>query len=65
MTMAEMTEPTTLADTAPAPTREHHLGLRAVLIIIAIIEVLDALSSVSILFGDMSQIPGPGIGGAI
>jgi hypothetical protein len=65
MTMAEMTEPTATAATAPSPTSQRHLGLRAVLIIIAIIEALDALSSVSILFGDMSQIPGPGIGGAI
>jgi hypothetical protein len=62
MTMAEMTELTAVAAT-PAPTRRRHLGLRVVLIIIAIIEALDALSSVSILFGDMSQIPGPGLGG--
>jgi hypothetical protein len=34
-----------------------------VLIIVAIVEAFDALSSVSILFGDMSQIAGPGIGG--
>lgn len=64
MTTAEMTEPTVSADTAPAPS-QRHLGLRIVLIIVAIVEALDALSSVSILFGDMSQIPGPGIGGTI
>jgi hypothetical protein len=58
MTMAETIEPR--ADAVPAP---RHLGLRAVLIIAAILEAFDALSSVSILFGDMSQIPGPGLGG--
>ena len=63
MTMAEMTEPAAMADTAPAPTRQRHLGLRVVLIIVAIVEAFDALSSVSILFGDMSEIPGPGLGG--
>jgi hypothetical protein len=63
MTMSEMTDPAAMADTAPAPTRQRHLGLRVVLIIVAIVEAFDALSSVSILFGDMSQIPGPGIGG--
>jgi hypothetical protein len=66
MTMAETTESATLADTAPAtPPAQRHLGLRVVLIIAAIVEALDALSSVPILFGDMSQIPGSGIGGAI
>jgi hypothetical protein len=48
-----------------APTRPRHLGLRVALILVAIVEALDALSSVSILFGDISQIPGPGLGGAI
>lgn len=62
MTIAEMTEPAATAETAPAPT-QRHLGLRVVLIIVAIIEAFDALSSVSILFGDMSEIPGPGLGG--
>jgi hypothetical protein len=65
MAIAEITEPTAPADTTPPPTSQRHLGLRVVLIIVAIIEALDALSSVSILFGDMSQIPGPGLGGAI
>jgi hypothetical protein len=61
MTVAEMTEPTASAE----PTRQRHLGLRIVLILVAIVETLDALSSFPTLFGDMSQIPGPGIGGAI
>jgi hypothetical protein len=54
MAMAEMTEPSAMADTAPALTRQRHLGQRVMLIIIAIIEAFDALSSVSILIGDMS-----------
>ena len=41
------------------------LGLYLLLIIIAAIESFDGLSNASILFGDMSQIPGPGVGGAI
>jgi hypothetical protein len=62
MTMAEITEPPALAEPAPAP---RHLGLRVVLIIAAVLEAFDALSSVSILFGDMSEIPGPGLGGLL
>jgi hypothetical protein len=60
-----MTEPTTPApaDTIPAPAAPRRLGLRAVLIIAALLESFDALSSVSTLFGDMSEIPGPGFGG--
>lgn len=55
-----MTAVPILADSAPAP---RHLGLRTVLIIAALLEAFDGLSSVSILFGDMSEIPGPGFGG--
>ncbi|MEA2838010.1 MAG: hypothetical protein QOD89_2560 [Bradyrhizobium sp.] len=61
--MAEVTEPAATADTIPPPTRPRHLALRIILIIAAIVEAFDALSSVSILFGDMSEIPGPGFGG--
>jgi hypothetical protein len=50
-----------LADPAPAAPRR--LGLRVVLVIAALLESFDALSSVSTLFGDMSEIPGPGFGG--
>ena len=32
---------------------------------VAVIEAFDGLSSFPTLFGDMSEIPGPGIGGAI
>ena len=45
---------------APAPRL---LGLRTVLMIAASFEAFDAFSSVSTLFGDTSEIPGPGIGG--
>jgi hypothetical protein len=62
MTMAEITEPTAMADTAPLPP-QRRLGLRVVLIIVAIVEALDGLSSFPTLFGDMSEIAGPGLGG--
>jgi len=53
-------------DVAAAPARAPRLlGIYILLIIIAVIETFDGLSSVPILFGDMSEIPGPGIGGAI
>ena len=61
-----MTTATTLTDAAPAPARAPRLlGLYLLLILIAAIEAFDGLSHVPILFGDMSQIPGPGVGGAI
>ena len=64
MTMAEITDPPTLADNPPTAA-PRLLGLRALLMSIALFEAYDGLSSVFILFGDMSEIPGPGIGGAI
>jgi len=63
MSLAEMTEPTASVDTASVPTRRRHLGLRAALIMVAIVEALDGLSDFPTLFGDMSEIPGPGLGG--
>lgn len=49
-----------------APVRAPRLlGLYLLLILIAAIEAFDGLSHVPTLFGDMSEIPGPGIGGAI
>jgi len=59
-----MTSATTLNSEAPlrAPRL---LGLYLLLIIIAAIESFDGLSNASMLFGDTSQIPGSGVGGAI
>jgi len=39
------------------------LGLSIILIALAALETFDGLSSVSILFGETSDIPGPGLGG--
>jgi hypothetical protein len=47
----------------PAPAAPRLLGLRTVLIIAALLEAFDALTSVPTLLGDMSEIPGPGFGG--
>jgi len=52
-----------LADPTPAPAAPRRLGLCIVLIIAALLEAFDALSSVPTLFGDMSEIPGTGFGG--
>jgi hypothetical protein len=60
MTIVGITEPA--ADAAPVPA-PRHLALRVVLIVAALLEAFDALSSVPTLFGDMSEIPGPGLGG--
>ena len=57
------TAPVLAADTAPGFSAPRHLGLRTVLFIAAAMEAYDALSNVFILFGDMSEIPGPGFGG--
>jgi hypothetical protein len=51
-----------LVEPSPAPPLA---GLRILLIIVALIEAFDAMPSAVILLGDMSEIPGPGIGGAI
>jgi hypothetical protein len=48
------------ADAVPASAAPLHVGLRTVLIIAALLEGFDAASSVPTLFGDMSEIPGPG-----
>jgi hypothetical protein len=61
-----MTSATIVNDEAPAPVRAPRLlGLYLLLILIAAIEAFDGLSHVPALFGDMSEIPGSGIGGAI
>ena len=54
------------ADATAVPPRTHRLlGIYILLVLVAVIETFDGLSSAPILFGDMSEIPGPGIGGAV
>jgi hypothetical protein len=61
-----MNSSTTLPGDAPTPVRAPRLlGLYLLLILVAAIEAFDGLSHVPILFGDMSEIPGTGVGGAI
>jgi hypothetical protein len=64
--IAETTEPTSLPPAAtrasPAPRR---IGLRLVLAAIALVELIDGMSNAPVLPGDMSEVPDPGIGGAI
>ena len=61
-----MNSATTVPDAASVPIRPPRLlGLYLLLIIMAAIEAFDGLSHVPTLFGDMSKIPGAGIGGAI
>ena len=61
-----MNSAATLPDAASVPVRAPRLlGLYLLLIIVAAIEAFDGLSHVPTLFGDMSDIPGPGVGGAI
>ena len=60
-----MSSITTVPDVA-APIRPPRLlGLYLLLILVAAIEAFDGLSHAPMLFGDMSRIPGPGLGGAI
>lgn len=60
-----MNPATVLDDAAPVPVRTPRLlGLYLLLILIAAIEAFDGLSHAPMLFGDMSEIPGPGVGGA-
>lgn len=59
-----MNSTTTLPDATPVPVRAPRLlGLYLLLILIAATEAFDGLSHASILFGDMSEIPGPGLSG--
>jgi hypothetical protein len=61
-----MNSTTTLPDAASVPVRAPRLlGFYLVLIIVAAIEAFEGLSRAPMLFGDMSEIPGPGVGGAI
>ena len=60
-----MTPATTANSEAPPVRAPRLLGLYLLLILIAAIEAFDGLSHLPALFGDMSEIPGPGVGGAI
>jgi hypothetical protein len=61
-----MNSATTLPDAASVPVRAPRLlGLYLLLIIIAAIEAFEGLSHAPMLFGDVTEIPGPGLGGAI
>jgi len=61
-----MNSATTLPDAASVPVRAPRLlGLYLLLIIIAAIEAFEELSHAPMLFGDMTEILGPGLGGAI
>jgi hypothetical protein len=60
-----MNSATTLSGATPAPIRAQRLlGLYLPLFLTAAIEAFDGLSQVPALFGDISEIPGPGLGGA-
>lgn len=59
---------TTTDPAAPAPapaemTARRRFWLSAALLAVALFETVDGLSNVGTLFGDMSEIPGPGFGG--
>lgn len=61
-----MNSATTWSDAASVPVRAPRLlGLYLLLIIMAAIEDFEGLSYAPMLFGDMSETPGPGLGGAI
>ena len=49
----------------PQPAVPMHEKLRIVLIVIALIKGMNALTNITILFGDFSDVPGPGVGGAL
>jgi len=56
----------TRADTAAeAPPKAAPRWPRLILLVAAAIEFLTGLSDLPILFGNLSEVPGPGIGGAI
>jgi hypothetical protein len=61
-----MNSATALPNAASVSVRAPRLlGLYLLLIIVAAIEAFEGLSHAPMLFGDMSEIPGPGLGGAI
>jgi hypothetical protein len=64
--MAETTEPTSLPPgrhtRVPRPTPDRPAPRAAA---IALVELIDGMSNAPVLPGDMSEVPDPGIGGAI
>ncbi len=65
MSVAEtLSESTTIADQSPGSI-ERRGWLWSLLVVVALVESVGALSAVPILFGDTSEIPGPGLGGWI
>ncbi|XIA63947.1 hypothetical protein ACFIOY_34005 [Bradyrhizobium sp. TZ2] len=61
-----MSSATALNDAAPVPVRAPRLlGFYLLLILVAAIEAFEGLSHAPTLFGEMSEIPGRGVGAAI
>jgi hypothetical protein len=59
-----MSEETQVA-VAPAPASRFGKSARLLLLIAATVEFLGGLAALPILAGDLNEIPGPGVGGAI
>jgi hypothetical protein len=45
------------------PSATPHPSLQIFLLVVAVVELLGSMAAVPILFGDISEIPGPGLGG--
>ncbi|MBR1269283.1 hypothetical protein JQ629_17345 [Bradyrhizobium sp. AUGA SZCCT0222] len=60
-----MRAPAPAAGIAPATSAPRRIGLRIALCAVSLLELFNGMSSAPALLDDMSQIPGPGIGGAI
>ena len=56
-------EPTSAAASPAEMPPRQRFWLSAALLAVALFETVDGLSNVGTLFGDMSEIPGPGFGG--
>lgn len=64
--MSESLSPAPPAAPATGPQAEFVPGwLRLMLIVAAIIEALQALPALSVFFGDLNDVPGPGFGGML
>jgi hypothetical protein len=60
MSLEAAPETTTTAPPTPAPR-----WAKLMVLVVAILGALGALSSIAVLFGDWSEVPGPGLGGAV